>query len=101
MRSFHFDAAGTSRTYLDFFLGFGYTIGVYLLMQVVALWQMAKIAKSSAQIVRPLIGLFLVTSIASAGLAWRFIFVIPVVSNLAVAVCLGLALYASWKPGDA
>jgi hypothetical protein len=99
MRSFHFDAAGTSRTYLDFYLGFGYTITVYLIMQVVALWQLATIAKSNAQSVRPLIGLFLLTSVASAALSWRFIFVIPVVSNLAIAVCLGLALYATWKPG--
>ena len=101
MRSFHFDTAGTSRTYLDFYLGFGFIISVYLFMQTVALWQLASIAKSDSKSVRPLIGLFLLTSVASAALSWRFIFVIPVVSNIAVAVCLGLAFYASWKPGDA
>ena len=97
MRSFHFDVAGTSRTYLDFYLGFGYITSVYLLLQVVALWQLATISKSNARSVRPLIGLFFLTSVASAALSWRFIFVIPVVSNIAVAVCLGLAFYASWN----
>ena len=101
MRSFHFDAGGSSRTYLDFFLGFGFTISVYLFMQAVALWQLASIAKSDALRVRPLIGSFLLASVASAVLAWKFIFVVPVVSFSAVAVCLGLAFFAAGKRGDA
>lgn len=101
MRSFHFDAGGVSRTYLDFYLGFGFIIGVYLLMQAVAFWQLASIAKSDALRVRPLIGSFLLVSVASAVLSWRFIFVVPVVSFTAVAVCLGLAFYAAGKRRDA
>ena len=101
MRSFHFDAGGVSRTYLDFYLGFGFVIGVYLLMQAVAFWQLASIAKSDALRIRPLIGSFLLASVASAVLSWRFIFVVPVVSFTAVAVCLGLAFYAAGKRRDA
>lgn len=101
MRSFHFDAGGVSRTYLDFYLGFGFTISVYLFMQAVALWQLASIAKSDALRVRPLIGSFLLASVASAVLAWKFIFVVPVVSFTAVTVCLGLAFYAAGKRKDA
>ena len=100
MRSFHFDAGGVSRTYLDFYLGFGFIIGVYLLMQAVAFWQLASIAKSDALRIRPLIGSFLLASVASAVLSWRFIFVVPVVSFTAVAVCLGLAFYAAGKRRD-
>jgi len=33
MRSFHFDVMGTTRTYLDFYLGFGLYITVLLLLQ--------------------------------------------------------------------
>ena len=101
MRSFHFDAGGVSRTYLDFYLGFGFVIGVYLLMQAVAFWQLASIAKSDALRIRPLIGSFLSASVACAVLSWRFIFVVPVVSFTAVAVCLGLAFYAAGKRRDA
>jgi len=97
MRSFHFDAGGASRSYLDFFLGFGFTISVYLFMQAVALWQLASIAKSDAFRIRPLVGSFLLANLASAVLAWKFIFVVPVVSFSAVAVCLGLAFYAAGK----
>jgi hypothetical protein len=101
MRSFHFDAAGVSRTYLDFYLGFGFITGIYLLAQAVALWQLATIAKADPIRVRPLVGSFLLASVVSAFLAWRFIFVLPVVSFTAVAVCLGLAFYAAGKPRDA
>ena len=101
MRSFHFDTGGVSRTYLDFYLGFGYIIGVYLLMQAVAFWQLATIAKSDAPRVRPVIGSFLFVSVASAFLSWRFIFVVPVISFATVAVCLGLAFFAAGKHRDA
>jgi hypothetical protein len=101
MRSFHFDAAGVSRTYLDFYLGFGFIISIYLLTQAVALWQLASIAKADPIRVRPLVGSFLLASVVSAFLSWRFIFLVPVVSLTAVAVCLGLAFYAAGKRKDA
>jgi hypothetical protein len=97
MRSFHFDAGGISRTYLDFYLGFGFIIGVYLLAQAVVLWQLASMAKADPIRVRPLVGSFLLASVVSVFLSWRFIFLLPVVSFTAVAVCLGLAFYAAGK----
>ena len=101
MRSFHFDAGGVSRTYLDFYLGFGFIIGVYLLAQAVVLWQLASMAKADPIRVRPLVGSFLLASVVSVFLSWRFIFLLPVVSFTAVAVCLGLAFYAAGKPKGA
>jgi len=100
MRSFHFDAAGASRTYLDFYLGFGFVTGVFLLMQAVVFWQLASVAKTDAFRVRPLIGSFLLANVVSAFLAWRFIFVVPVVSFTAIGVCLGLAFYSAGKSRD-
>jgi hypothetical protein len=97
MRSFHFDAAGLSRTYLDFYLGFGFILSIYLLTQAVVLWQLASMAKADPIRTRPLIGTFLLASVASAFLSWRFIFLIPAISNIVVAVCLGLAFYAAGK----
>ena len=97
MRSFHFDAAGVSRTYLDFYLGFGYITGIYLLLQAVVFWQLASIAKTDAFRVRPLIASFLLANVVSAFLSWRFIFLLPVVSFTVIAACLGLAFYTSGK----
>jgi hypothetical protein len=97
MRSFHFDAAGASRTYLDFYLGFGFINSVYLFMQAVMLWQLASMAKSDAPRVRPLIGAFLLASAVSAILAWKFIFIVPVVSFAVITLFLALAFYAAGK----
>ena len=100
MRSFHFDVAGVSRSYLDFYLGFGFIIGIYLLMQAVVFWQLASIAKTDAFRVRPLIGSFLLANAVSAFLSWRFLFLVPVVSLTVIAACLALAFYASGKSID-
>jgi hypothetical protein len=97
MQSFHFDAAGVSRSYLDFYLGFGFINGIFLLMQSVVLWQLASIAQLDSIRIRPMVGSFLVASVASAFLSWEFIFLVPVVLFAAIAVCLGLAFYATGK----
>ena len=101
MRSFHFDAAGVSRSYLDFYLGFGFILSIYLLVQAVVLWQLASMAKADPIQVRPLVGTFLVASVICACLSWRFMFLVPVISCAAIAVCLGLAFYAAGKGKNA
>jgi hypothetical protein len=95
MKSFRFDAEGVSRSYYDFYLGFGFTISVYLLLQAVLLWQLAAIAKTEPLRARPLIGSFFLASVACAFVSWRFIFAVPVVFAALVAVSLGAALLAS------
>jgi len=97
MRSFHFDIAGVSRSYLDFYLGFGFINSIYLLVQAVVLWQLASMAQVDPIRVRPLVGSFFVASAASAFLAWKFIFAVPVVSFAAIAACLGMAFHAAGK----
>jgi hypothetical protein len=95
MRSFHFDAGGADRTYLDFYLGFGFTLGVYLLLQTVLLWQLASIAKTDPLRARPMIVSILAALIASAFLSWIFIFPVPAISFAVIAACLALALLVS------
>jgi hypothetical protein len=95
MRSFRFDAGGAERTYLDFYLGFGYTLGVFLVLQAVLLWQLASIAKTDPLRIRPMIASLLVALIAAASLSWIFILPVPAISFAVIAVCLGLALLSS------
>ena len=95
MRTFQFDAEGVTRTYLDFYLGFGFILSVYLFLQAVVLWQIAAMARADAQGVRPLITSFLFAQAASALLAWKLIFVVPVVFSGLIAASLAAALYLS------
>lgn len=101
MRTFRFDAEGVNRTYLDFYLGFGFVISVYLLLQAILLWQLAAITKLEPLNVRPLIGSFFVASVVSALVSWRFIFTVPVACFAVIAVCLGLAFHAAGKSSNA
>jgi len=95
MRSFHFTTEGVSRTYLDFYRGFGFLLSVFLVLQAVLLWQLAGFARTQPALVRPMVGTFLVASIASAILTAVFIFPLPVLFSAAVIVCLGFAFVTS------
>jgi hypothetical protein len=95
MRSFRFDSEGVSRTYLDFYLGFGFILSVYLLLQTVLLWQLGAFARTDAARVRPMIASFLVAQVASGVLGARFIFAIPVIFSTVIALCLGAALFVT------
>jgi hypothetical protein len=101
MRSYHFDAGGVSRTYLDFYLGLGFSVGVFLLLQAVLLWQLATLAKVDSVRVRPMIVSFIVASLACAFLSWKFIFVVPAIFSVVIAALLGLAFYAAGKVKNA
>jgi hypothetical protein len=92
MRSFRFDAGGVSRTYWDFYIGFGLSISVFLLAQAVVLWQLATLAKRDLVQVRPILVVFLIAVIANAVLSWKFFFPVPLVLAIAIAACLGLTL---------
>jgi hypothetical protein len=95
MKSFRFDAEGVTRTYFDFYLGFGLILSVYLFLQAVLLWQLATLAKTEALRLRPLIVSFFMASVVSAGLSWKFIFAVPAISFVVIAAGLGFAFFAS------
>ena len=93
MTTFHFDAMGVSRSYLDFFMAFGWSITVAMLLQTVLLWQMASLARNNAAQVRPMIAAFALATLASGALAWRFLFPLPALFCLVLLAVL-VAAYA-------
>ena len=100
MRSFRFDAEGVSRTYLDFYLGFGFLISVLLVAQGVILWQLSSSRIASVG-TRPVICTFIAASAVAAILSWRFIFMIPVISFVLIAASLTIAFVVSGVGGSA
>ncbi len=101
MKSFRFDAGGLNRSYLDFYLGFGLVISVYLFSQAIAFWQLASLSKSDASRVRPIVGTFFLTSSVCAIVSWMFILLVPVAFFAGIATCLALAFYAARSNQDA
>lgn len=93
MTAFHFDAMGASRSYFDFFMGFGWSLSIAMLMQTVLMWQMASLARTNPAGVRPMIAVIALATIASTVIAWRFIFPIPALFSIVLAIVL-VAAYA-------
>lgn len=77
MTTVRFETMGANRSYLEFFVGFGWSISVSMLMQTVLLWQMASLARTDPAHVRPMIGVVALATLASGVIGWRFIFPLP------------------------
>jgi hypothetical protein len=95
LRSLRFDVQGISRTYWDFYFGFGVAISAFLLVQAVLLWQLATLARTNAFRLRPIIALLLSGFCVNAVVAWMYFFPVPAVLAVAIAVCLAAAWLAA------
>lgn len=92
MKTYRFDTMGVNRSYLDFYLGFGWSLSVAMLLQSVLLWQLASLARSDAARVRPMIVAFAIAALAGGIIAWQFILPVPVLFSAALLV----VLVAAW-----
>lgn len=88
MTSVHFDVMGTSRSYLDFYMGFGWSLSVALLLQAVLLWQLAYLARADSTRARPVIAAFALATLASGMIAWFFILPVPALFSLVLLIVL-------------
>jgi hypothetical protein len=91
MRSVRFDTMGANRSYFDFFMGFGHSLSVLLVMEAVLLWQLATLARSNALSVRPMIAVIALATAACGVIAWRFIFAVPAIFSLVLVLTLSVA----------
>jgi hypothetical protein len=93
MRTVRFDVMGVSRTYLDFYHGFGHTLTVFLVLQAIVLWQLAALAKNAPLQTRGMVASFALASLASGIISWKFILPIPAAFSAVLTVCLALAYF--------
>jgi hypothetical protein len=88
MNATRFDTMGANRSYLDFFMGFGWSISVAMLLQTVLLWQLGTLAHPDPSRVRPMIAAFALATLTSGVIAWRFIFPVPALFSAALVIVL-------------
>lgn len=91
MTSVHFNTMGASRSYLDFYMGFGWSLTVAMIMQTVLLWLMASLARTDPASVRPMIAVIALATVAGGIIAWRFLFPIPALFSIALMIPLAAA----------
>ena len=95
MKSNAFDVLGVTRTYADFLRGMGLAVTVFLTVEGIVFWQLGTLAKTDALRLRPILATFLVAYLAMAVNAYRYIFLGPVITEILIAACLGMAIVTS------
>ena len=91
MTDVRFDVMGASRSYLDLYVGLGWTISVLMLMETIVLWQLASLAKTDAARVQPIIAVITLANVGMGLIAARFIFLVPTVFSAVLSLSLALA----------
>ena len=91
MRTVHFDTMGVNRSYLDFYMGFGYALLVSQVMLAILLWQLATLARTNTQMVRPMIAVITLAVAASGVITWRFTLPVPALFSLVQLASLAVA----------
>ena len=95
MNAARFDVVGATRTYWDFYVGFGITISLFLLLLAGMLWQLGGLERRQPGVARPITAALCIAFIANAVIAVEYFFVIPILTALTIAVCLAVAFYLS------
>lgn len=98
MRSNHFSIMGFSRTYWDFYVGFGLFVSVFLLLAVVLAWQLGGLPQESLALMRGTAWAFALCLAAIMVLSWKYFFIIPIVFSIVITVCLIAAALRSASP---
>jgi len=95
MKANEFQVMGVMRSYGDFYLGFGLVVSVFLTVEAVVFWQLGSLAKTDAVRLRPVLATFLVGYLCAAVVSYRYFFFAPVITEILIALCLGLAIVSA------
>jgi len=88
MKAHQFLVMGSSRTYWDFFFGYGLILSICLLVEAVLFWQLGEIAKSQPKLIRPILAAFILAFCGTALIAGRYFFLGPTITEVLIAGCL-------------
>jgi len=86
---------GFSRTYWDFYVGFGLFISVILLLAAVLAWQLGGLAPESLARMRGTAWTFALCFAAITVLNVKYFFIIPIVFTAVLTLCLAAAAWLS------
>ena len=97
MRSIHFDLQGFSRSYWDFFVGFGLLFTVFLLFAAVLALQLSSLPAETLARMRGAAWALALCFAAVTALTCRYFFLAPIVFSVLITVCLIAAAWRSAK----
>src|SRR6476469_3570075 len=95
MRS-HFQILGASRSYWDFYVGFGLSVSVFLLLAAIVAWELGALSAQAPPLMRGTAWALPLCFAALTVLNCVYFFVIPIVFSGAITACLfGAAVLAA------
>jgi uncharacterized membrane protein YesL len=97
MKTNQFLLMGYMRSFWDFYRGMGLAGTISLTAESILFWQLASLAKSDPQRLRPIMATFLVAYATLAVNSYTYFFLGPVIFEILIAACLGLAIVTA-KP---
>jgi hypothetical protein len=92
MKTNQFLLLGHMRSFWDFYRGLGLAGTISLTAEAILFWQLASLAKTDAQRLRPIMATFLVAYAALAVNSYTYFFLGPVIAEIFIAAWLGLAI---------
>jgi hypothetical protein len=98
MKSIHFDAQGFSRSYWDFYVGFGLFVSAFILFSAVLAWQLGGLSKETLTVLGGPKWAFAICFVVVTYLSWRYFFIVPIIFSLIITICLCAAAWLSADP---
>jgi hypothetical protein len=95
MRSIHFEVQGFNRTYWDFFVAAGFSVGVFYLFAAILAWQLGGLPAATLALMRGTTWTFALCFAAITVVSWRYLFVIPIAFSIVITLCLTTAAWLS------
>jgi len=95
MKANQFPLMGFTRSFWDFYIGMGLGVSIFLAVEARVFWQLAALAKSQARELRPILATFAAGYLVFAVVSYRFFFLGPVVTEILIAGCLGMAVFTA------
>lgn len=100
MKTNQFMAMGNMRTFWDFYIGMALGVTISLTVESVALWFLAPLAASHGEKLRPALAAFAIGYLVFSVNSFRYFFLAPVITEILIAACLGLAIATAKSPSE-
>ena len=97
MQSTHFKADGFDRSYWDFYLAGGFSVGVLFLFAATLAWQLGGLPAGSLVQMRGVTWAFAGCFATITILSFRYLFIIPIAFSSVITLCL---VAAAWRGGQ-
>ena len=95
MKAGQFQVMGLTRTFWDFYMGLSVGASITLVVEAIVFWHLGSLARADGSRLRPILATFLAGYLALAVNSYRYLIAPPMIGELLIVLCLGLAILTS------